>query len=249
VIATPNRLDIPAAVAWASAFGDDFSGAWRQCPKAEWLCYLAGYLNYNRKEMVLAVNDCIFYARDHPDLADIDDFPDAGQMFAWMVLNSDQFNSRTKQLNIVERWSRGAASVDDCREAEMHASETAASIYPGGCQNGWEADEASACQCMHDAIKYLCRAILVLEALQNDSASPEAGGRKTVAEHGCVCDAFCKHSSQPAGEKRASREALFIFNLAMAAKYASFVVDLKAGPSRLASMVRDRAPFPEGRNP
>jgi len=238
-----DRLDIPAAVAWASAFGDDFSTAWHQCPKVEWLCYLAGYLNCNRKEMVLAVNDCIFYARDHPDLADIDDFPDTGQMFAWMVLNSEQFNSRTKQFNIVERWSRGAASVDDCRKAEVYASETAASIFPGGCQNGWEADEASVCQDMHDAIKYLLRAILVLEALQNEEVAPQSGVQNVGVEHGQVRVVFRTVSNDPDSETKAGREALFIFNLAMAAKYASFVMDSKTGSSQLASMVREQIAF------
>ena len=241
-----DRLEISEAKIWAADFGDDFSGAWRQCPKVEWLCYLAGYLNCNRKEMILAGNDCIFYARDHPGLADIDDFPDSGQMFAWMVLNSDQFNSRTKQFNIVERWSRGEASVDDCREAEMHASETAASIYPGDCQNGWEADEAELCGGIHDAIKYLLRAILVLEALQNEDVAPELHAQKSTIGYGCVCDAFQHSSNLSDGAQGAGREALFIFNLAMAVKEASSVINLKAEPSRLASLLRGRVMFPEG---
>jgi len=244
-----DRLDIPAARVWAADFGDGFSSAWRQCPKAEWLFYLGGTLNCDRKTMVLAANDCILYARKNPNMYATSDqaddkknddvFPDAGNMFAWMVLSS-------KQFDFVEQWNRGEASVDDCREAEAAAANDAATISPGACRHNLEADEASACQCMHNAIKHVFRAILVLEAMQNEDVESQIGAQKSSTEIGLVCDAFRKLSNQSSDEKRASRDALFIFNLGMAVKEASLVIDLKTEPSRLASIVRDRVTLPEG---
>jgi len=235
-----NIRDWDTAISWASTFGDDFSTAWRQCPKAAWLFLLAGYLNCDRKEMILAASDCMLHARANPDIdaTRCDEktegvFPDAGHMFAWVVLNSDQ-------INLVKRCSRGEVSLDDCRKAEAVASESAASIFPGACQNALEAEEASVCRCMHIAIKYYFRAMIALETWKKEGGVQKAGSKKDS-----VRDAFRQLSRRANGKNTADPEMLFIFNLAMAAQYASFVINSKTEPSKMADIVRDRLTAPE----
>ena len=95
-------LRLPAArfeaTEWARRYGDDVGSAWVECPRGDWLLYLAGILEIDAQALVSAACDCARFA--------LSLLPDADAELGLIPV-----------LELAERWTRGEASAEECRVA------------------------------------------------------------------------------------------------------------------------------------
>ena len=91
------------AVRWVGKRG--LMTAWRDCPRGDWMLWLAGRLDINRKLLVLAACDCAETALQY--VPEGEDRP-------------------AKCIQITRDWCNGTASLDDVRAARRAAYAAAA---------------------------------------------------------------------------------------------------------------------------
>ncbi len=91
------------AVEWVGRRG--IKTAWRDCPRGDWMLWLAGQLDIDRKLLVLAACDCAETALQY--------VPEGETRPA-------------KAIQTSRNWCNGTASMSDCRKAAAAAAAAAA---------------------------------------------------------------------------------------------------------------------------
>ena len=83
----------------------DIKSAWRDCPRGDWMLWLAGRLDIDRKLLVLAACDC------------------AETALQYVPKGEDR---PVKCIQVSRNWCNGTASMDDVRAARRDADAAAA---------------------------------------------------------------------------------------------------------------------------
>ena len=91
------------AVKWVGRRG--IKTAWRDCKRGDWMLWLAGKLDIDRKLLVLAACDC------------------AEQSLIYVPKGEDR---PAKAIQVARNWCNGTASIDDVRAAKRNAAAYAA---------------------------------------------------------------------------------------------------------------------------
>ena len=94
------------AVEWVGKRG--LMTAWRDCPRGDWMLWLAGRLDIDRKLLVLVACDCAETALQY--VPEGEDRP-------------------AKCIQITRDWCNGTASLDDVRAARRAADAAATAAY------------------------------------------------------------------------------------------------------------------------
>lgn len=110
-----------AAQEWAA--GKTPEQAWNECPRGDWMLWLAGMLDIDRKVLVRATCACARLALPHVP---------AGE------------TRPLKALETAEAWTRGEATLEDVRAAEEAALEAAWTAWEAVDVEAWTAAAAVA---------------------------------------------------------------------------------------------------------
>lgn len=92
------------SVRWAEGYGTDWPSAWTQCPRGDWMLWIAGMVAVDRKLLVLAACACARRALVHVP---------AGEDRPRLAIET------------AERWARGEAGFEEVRKAATAAWEAA----------------------------------------------------------------------------------------------------------------------------
>ncbi len=85
------------AVDWGRRYADDLGHAWQECPRGDWLLWLAGILEADPRLVTLAACDCARFALS-------------------LLPDGKQEDHLRPVLDTAARWAQGeGSSVDDCR--------------------------------------------------------------------------------------------------------------------------------------
>jgi hypothetical protein len=90
---------------WAATYGEDVAGAWRGCPRGDWLLALAVGLQVAHSAIALAARDCAALAPVPPSESARRTVADA--------------------LETIDLWARSEATAADCHAAAVSAANTA----------------------------------------------------------------------------------------------------------------------------
>ncbi len=86
------------AANWAKGYGDDLGKLWEDCPRGDWLVWLAGILELDHALVALAAADCA--------------------EFSLSLLPMENHEERLGPLlQLVHRWAEGNADAEDCELA------------------------------------------------------------------------------------------------------------------------------------
>lgn len=86
------------AQSWGRRYGDDLGHAWQECPRGDWLLWLAAILEADPRLVTLAACDCARFALS-------------------LLPDGKQEDHLRPVLETAERWARGEGSkVEDCRD-------------------------------------------------------------------------------------------------------------------------------------
>jgi len=114
------------AVEWVAHRG--IIKAWRECPRGDWMLWLAGRLDIDRKLLVMAACDCAETALKY--VPDGEDRP-------------------AKCIQVTRNWCNGTATIDEVRAARRDAD--AAYAYADDADDADAADAAAAATAATDA--------------------------------------------------------------------------------------------------
>ncbi|RMG13659.1 MAG: hypothetical protein D6731_11755 [Planctomycetota bacterium] len=87
----------PAALAWAEPYGDDLGRAWVECARGDWLLWLAGILEVDRRLVVLAAVDCA--------------------VFSLSLLPEGHVETLRPLVELAQAWAKGEADAESCAAA------------------------------------------------------------------------------------------------------------------------------------
>ena len=106
---------------WARPYGTDLARAWTECPRGDWLLWIAARVGVRRETVVLAACACARLAMVH--------VPE-GETRPLVAIET------------AERWARGEATLDEVRVARRAAAAYAAAAYAAACAAAYAADAA-----------------------------------------------------------------------------------------------------------
>jgi len=96
------------SITWADQYGTDLARAWTECPRGDWLLWIAARVGVRRETVVLAACACARLALVH--------VPE-GETRPLVAIET------------AERWARGEATLDEVRVARRAAAYAAADAY------------------------------------------------------------------------------------------------------------------------